>query len=355
MSTLAGKARLLFSETRAAAVTWAIMKPELTPLSSTRKGGRPLILGSTSTAVRRSEMRADLAQRHRQHVGGEGDRLGVEIAARQRSSLAEQQRIVGDRIGLDLERARRIAHQVERRRPSPAAGSGSCRGPAPGRNRRGEWRISLSVEQAAAAPPRPRSGPAGRAPRGCAGRRRRRCPSARRATARRRSAPAANTRSAVNRVSSAIAVETWVPLISASPSLGPSTSGSSPSRASASPAGMIARRRASIRPSPSSAALRWASGARSPEAPTEPWLGMHRQRVRLEQGEQPLDHRRAARRYGRGRGRSPSAPSSAGRSARSSASPSPQLCDRIRLRCSSASRSSGIRVWASRPKPVLTP
>ena len=54
MSTLAGKAWVLFSDTRAAAVTWAIMKPELTPLSAIRKGGRPLILGSTRTARRRS-------------------------------------------------------------------------------------------------------------------------------------------------------------------------------------------------------------------------------------------------------------------------------------------------------------
>ena len=35
--------------------------------------------------------------------------------------------------------------------------------------------------------------------------------------------------------------------------------------------------------------------------------------------------------------------------------PSPALCDRIKLDCSSASRSSGIRVLASSPKPVLTP
>ena len=37
---------------------------------------------------------------------------------------------------------------------------------------------------------------------------------------------AANTRSAMNKASSAIAVEAWVPLISARPSLGPSSSGS---------------------------------------------------------------------------------------------------------------------------------
>ena len=113
-STLAGKARLLFSETRAAAVTCGIMKPELTPLSSIRKAGRPLILGSTSTASRRSEIEPISHKRHRQDVGGEGDRLGVEIAARQRL-VAEQQRIVADRIGLDLERARGVADQVERR------------------------------------------------------------------------------------------------------------------------------------------------------------------------------------------------------------------------------------------------
>ena len=40
---------------------------------------------------------------------------------------------------------------------------------------------------------------------------------------------------------------------------------------------------------------------------------------------------------------------------RGSGSPSPQLCDRMRLRCSSASRSAGMRWLASRPKPVLTP
>src|SRR5271156_4132479 len=40
LSTLAGCARDLFSEARAAAVTWAIMKPEFMPGSVTRKAGR---------------------------------------------------------------------------------------------------------------------------------------------------------------------------------------------------------------------------------------------------------------------------------------------------------------------------
>src|SRR3546814_1406431 len=71
-----------------------------------------------------------------------------------------------------------------------------------------------------------------------------------------------------------MAVETCVPLMSASPSLGPSASGSSSSRCSASAAGMISPWSA-IRPCPNMAAERWARGARSPDAPTEPCAGTH--------------------------------------------------------------------------------
>jgi hypothetical protein len=46
----------LFSLTSAAAVTCGIISPEFNPLSSTRNGGSPLIFGSISTAVRRSEI-----------------------------------------------------------------------------------------------------------------------------------------------------------------------------------------------------------------------------------------------------------------------------------------------------------
>ena len=38
-----------------------------------------------------------------------------------------------------------------------------------------------------------------------------------------------------------------------------------------------------------------------------------------------------------------------------SASPTPAACESNRLRCSSSSCSVGMRVWASRPKPVLMP
>ena len=53
-STLAGMARCLFSETSAAAVTCAIMKPELSPGCGVRNAGSPDSAGSISMAMRRS-------------------------------------------------------------------------------------------------------------------------------------------------------------------------------------------------------------------------------------------------------------------------------------------------------------
>jgi hypothetical protein len=106
---------VLFSDTSAAAVTCAIMKPEFTPLFSTKKAGRPLILGSTSTATPLRQA-ADLRQRERQRVGGEGHGLGVKVSARQHVALFdEQQRIVGDGIGLEAEGDAAIANQVQAR------------------------------------------------------------------------------------------------------------------------------------------------------------------------------------------------------------------------------------------------
>ena len=57
--------------------------------------------------------RADLADGERDLVGGEGHRLGVEIAAGNDGVVGQHQRIVGDRIGLDLERAGDRAQEVE--------------------------------------------------------------------------------------------------------------------------------------------------------------------------------------------------------------------------------------------------
>ena len=57
-STEAGCARTLHSETSAAAVTCAIIRPELRPPSSTRKAGRSESAGFTSFSMRRSEIEA---------------------------------------------------------------------------------------------------------------------------------------------------------------------------------------------------------------------------------------------------------------------------------------------------------
>ena len=97
-----------------------------------------------------------------------------------------------------------------------------------------------------------------------------------RARRRSTSAPVANAErnsvSASNRPTSALAVENCVPLSSASPSLGRSAIGSRPASASAAAAGaMRPPRRTS--PTPIIAAAIWASGARSPDAPTDPCAG----------------------------------------------------------------------------------
>ena len=97
-------------------MTCGIISPELTPPSSVRKAGSPLILGSISTAVRRSDKRADLAHRHGDGVGGEGDRLGVEIAAADGDILIlEHDRIVGHRARLDGQGAGGVGEEVEAR------------------------------------------------------------------------------------------------------------------------------------------------------------------------------------------------------------------------------------------------
>jgi hypothetical protein len=61
LSALAGCTRTLFSFTRLAAVTWAIMKPEFSPGFGVRKAGRAERAGSMSCSTRRSEMLASSA------------------------------------------------------------------------------------------------------------------------------------------------------------------------------------------------------------------------------------------------------------------------------------------------------
>ena len=165
--------------------------------------------------------------------------------------------------------------------------------------------------------------------------------------------PAAKTFSPSNRPRSASEVDTWVPFNSARPSLGPRTIGSRPTRASPSRAGCNSPL---IRtsPSPSSIRERCARGARSPDAPTEPFSGIH--------GITPALNRLIS--ASTSSIRIPEWPrarliilvaitrrtTSSGNN-----SPKPTLCDSTRLRCSSASLAAGMDVCASLPNPVLIP
>ena len=91
------------------------MNPELRPLFCTRKAGRPLIFGSTSTAVRRSEILPIFCQGECERVRRERHGLGVKVAAGEYVAIVEQQRVVGDGVGLDAERRGALAQQIETR------------------------------------------------------------------------------------------------------------------------------------------------------------------------------------------------------------------------------------------------
>ena len=160
-------------------------------------------------------------------------------------------------------------------------------------------------------------------------------------------------RHASNSPASAKAVENCVPLIKASPSFGPNSSGVRPAAASAAPPGMT-RPSNSASPWPIIAAAIWAKGARSPEAPTDPCAGIT--------GVTPRSSMASIR--STTSSRTPEAPRprlsslSAIKSRawpRGIAGPTPQQCDRIRLRCSVAVSSEAILTEASLPKPVFTP
>ena len=81
-------------------------------------------------------------------------------------------------------------------------------------------------------------------------------------------------RIASNNPTNAQAVENWVPFIRPSPSFGPRTTGCSPANSSAF-AEFMRWLSNKDSPSPIRVAAIWASGARSPEAPTEPWVGIN--------------------------------------------------------------------------------
>ncbi len=164
---------------------------------------------------------------------------------------------------------------------------------------------------------------------------------------------ASNSRSAPSSASSASAVDTCVPLISASPSLAASCSGRRPARSSPCAAGMRTPPW-NTSPSPISGRHRWASGARSPDAPTDPWQGMTGSTSRLWNSSSASTT--SSRAPEKPRARLAALSSSTRRTTRGdSGSPTPTACERSRLSCSRSRSAAGMRVVASLPKPVLTP
>jgi hypothetical protein len=99
-----------------------------------------------------------------------------------------------------------------------------------------------------------------------------RCPPSTSACSTARRATSSARRRARSAFSAAIPVIADVPLTSASPSLWPSGTGASPAAASASAPGSV-RPAYAARPSPTSTSATWASGVRSPLAPTVPFSG----------------------------------------------------------------------------------
>ncbi len=144
-----------------------------------------------------------------------------------------------------------------------------------------------------------------------------------------------------------------MPLSSARPSFAPSTSGARPTLASASAAG---RRSPATKasPTPIITLARCESGARSPEAPTEPWHGITGMKSCC---------RKASSRASVC-GRIPEAPWA--RLASFNAiirrttgagigSPTPAACESTILRCRVSRSSRSMRTLANLPKPVLMP
>ena len=149
------------------------------------------------------------------------------------------------------------------------------------------------------------------------------------------------------------AVETCVPLIMARPSFAPKTKGFRPIFFKASIPEMVCSRKTAS-PSPIKTAVMCASGARSPDAPTDPCDGITGVTPFFSKApicsitsqrtpEAPLPKEsifsvitRRTMFCGRG-------------------SPTPQQWERIRLRCKRAVCSVGIRIPANLPNPVLIP
>ena len=145
-----------------------------------------------------------------------------------------------------------------------------------------------------------------------------------------------------------------VPLSRASPSFASRRIGDSPAAASAGPASVRRPSRSSTHPLPSRTMAAWARGARSPDAPSDPISGTA--------GVIPAFRRSTIARTSRGR--APDVPAARVRAlstciarttSRSTSAPMPAAWLWTRAYCTWATCSTGTRVDARAPKPVVTP
>ena len=329
------------------------MKPELTPLSGARKARQSAHLRIHQQRHAPLGDRADLRAGEREDVGREGHRLGVEVAPGEHlAGVGKHQRVVGDGIGLGHERRGLLRHQVQARAHDLRltaqrvgilhARAGAVRfADLAAREQRAihlrDARLAVVAAHVVNARIKGRIAPLQRI-----GGEHARDHGAGIHASRARTVPRARA--------------PWTPGCRSAAPVPPSARAPG---ASAPPARAPRRRAGSPRaggsgPVASTASDRCASGARSPEAPTEPCAGTHGYSPRLisasrKRASAVLTPEKPCNRLA-------SLSTSVRRTiASSSSGPTPALWERMMLRCRSVRCAGAMRVCASRPKPVLMP
>ncbi|BCB84927.1 hypothetical protein Psuf_022400 [Phytohabitans suffuscus] len=354
-STEAGEARRRFSATMPAAVYWAIIRPELTPGSGERNAGRSRERQtSSSRSTRRSEIAptsaAAIAMKSAAKPSGAPWKLPVDSTRPSGSTTGLSTTLDSSRwatwaANASVSRAAPAtwgAQRIEYASWTACTMSLRCESMIPEFWSR-RWMLAADTAWPGCGRIACSSGWNGRSVPSIA------------------SIASAAVRSAiVNRcVASSIASSSMpsmpsVPLTSARPSFAESVTGRSPARCSASPPSTRVPDLSSTHPSPSSTSAQWASGARSPEAPSEPCSGTHGVTSWLSRSTSACAIS----------GRTPERPSASDRTrssiiarttSRGIGSPTPAACERISACWSSARRSGATNVLASAPKPVETP
>ena len=208
----------------AAAVTWAIMNPELTPASCVRKGGSPWFRsGCTRRSMRRSEIVARLVSAMASTSSASATACPWKLPPAEQRAVVEHQRIVGG--GVELARHQPLGELDARRAPAraPAACSGASTRPAPVDRPRGATRESRCPRGARGAGAPTRACPTWPRASWMRASNATGVPSSASTTWRRPRAPRAKAGARRRAPSAAMAVWACVPLMSVSPSLGPST------------------------------------------------------------------------------------------------------------------------------------